>query len=60
MFKVVRFERKHGTLTADNYLRLVLQYYCKRIVTNFNMHLICTVMETIRGHLATCLATCTE
>ena len=21
------------------------------------MHLICTVMETIRGHLATCLAT---
>ena len=43
--------------TERRYLRLVLQYYCKRIVINFNVHLICTSIETIRGHLATCLAT---
>ena len=41
----------------SRYLRLVLEYYCKRIVINLNVHLMCTLMETIRGHLATCLAT---
>ena len=29
------------------------------MIINFKMHLICTLMETIRGHLATCLATMT-
>ena len=45
--------------TERRYLRLVLQFYCKRMIINFKMHLICTLMETIRGHLATCLATMT-